>query len=95
MIALNETGRKNLMYYKTLNSRKELLCRVPQRPVLGLIVFNKYLNDLLLFLNKTDACKFSDDTTLFVCRKSLAGLLEKFERNYLYLVINMNISGPK
>ena len=42
---------------------------------------NINLNDLFLFLNKTGVCNFADDTTPFVCHRSLAELLEKLESN--------------
>ena len=35
----------------------------------------------MLLLNKVDACNFADGTTPFACRKTLAKLLEKLERN--------------
>ena len=44
-------------------------------------LFNIYLNDLLLFLNKIDVCNFANDNTRFVWNKNLAELLEKLERN--------------
>ena len=42
---------------------------------------NIILKDLFLFLNKTGVCNFADDTTPFVCHRSLAELLEKLESN--------------
>ena len=66
---------------KELRSRKKLLCGIPQVSVLGPIIFNIYSNNLFLFLNKIDVCAIADDSTLFVCEKYFAELLEKLERN--------------
>ena len=51
------------------------------RVMLGPVLFNIYLNDLFLFLNKIDICNFANNTTPFVCQENLAKLLEKLERN--------------
>ena len=63
--------------------------------MLGPVLFNIYLNDLFLFLNKIDICNFANYTTPFVCHENLAKLLENlretesaihwFEDNYIKL----------
>ena len=40
---------------------------MPQGSVLGPLLFNICINDLLLFLDNTDICNYADDTTLFAC----------------------------
>ena len=42
---------------------------VPQGSIVGLIFFNVFINDLLLFIKETDICNFADDTTLYACGK--------------------------
>ena len=39
---------------------------------------NIYLNDLFLFFNEIDVCNFDNNTTLSMCSKNFAELLEKF-----------------
>ena len=63
---------------KTFRSWRELLCGIPQGSALGPIISNIYLNDLFLFLNEIDICNFHSDTTLSMCHKDLAEILEKF-----------------
>ena len=45
------------------SSWKELLTGVPQGSVLGPLLFNVYLNDLLYAVRNTEICYFADDTT--------------------------------
>ena len=65
----------------TFSSWVDLICGVPQVSVLGPVLFNFFMNDLFLFLNDIQVCKFADDTTHFVCSQNLAELVKKLEEN--------------
>ena len=43
------------------------------------ILFNIFINDLLLFIKETDVCIFADDTTLYKCGSDLETVLENLE----------------
>ena len=49
----------------------EIILGIPQGSILGSILFNVFINDLLLFIKETDICNFADDTTLYACGKEL------------------------
>ena len=52
---------------------------VPQGSVLGPILFNIYLNDLLWTINDSEVCNFADDTTLYACNKEFSKVKENLE----------------
>ena len=45
----------------------EILRGVPQGPILGPILFNIFINDLIFFIQETEVCNFADDTTIYSC----------------------------
>ena len=53
----------------------DIILGVPKGPIL----FNVFINGLLLFTEETDFCNFADDTTLYACGKELDTISFKLE----------------
>ena len=63
----------------SLSEWLEIILGVPQASILGPILFNVFINDLLLFIKETDICNFADDTTLHACGNKLDAISFKLE----------------
>ena len=49
---------------------------VPQGSILGPLFFNLFINDLFLFIERTNICNFADDNTIYSCNINLQTILK-------------------
>ena len=61
----------------------ESLLGVPQGSVLGPLLFNIYLNDLLMFLEETKVCNYADDMTIYACGPKIETVIAHLEHDAL------------
>ena len=52
---------------------------VPQGSILGPLLFNIFINDLLYFVKETEVCNFADDNTIYSCSSSLDLVIRSLE----------------
>ena len=57
-----------------------------QGSILGPLLFNLFINDLFLFVERTKICNFADDNTIYRCDSDLEIVLEDLEHEIIKLV---------
>ena len=72
-------------YYKS--SQRNIKIGVPQGSVLGLMLFNVFLNDLFSLELDLEICNYGDDNTVYTCGTYLDEITTKLEID-LYSLLN-------
>ena len=59
----------------------DIVSGVPQGSVLGPLLFNIYVKDLIYFIQNTDICNFADENTIYSCGANLDGIIIDLEED--------------
>ena len=83
----------------SLSEWLEIILGVPQGSKFGPILFNIFINDLLLLIKETDVCNFADDTTLYKRESDLDIVLANLEMDSNIAINGLNnnkmVANPK
>lgn len=71
---------------------------VPQGSILGPLLFNIFINDLLSIIKKTDICNFADDNSLYSCEGTLLEVVSNLKHDLSkvlnWLAENQLVANP-
>ena len=73
----------------------DIIRGVPQGPILGLLLSNLFINDLFLFLKRTNIYNFGDDNTIYRCDSFLEIILEDVQNDPKILLNWFEINSMK
>ena len=69
----------------TFSLWNEIKRGVPQGSTLGLPLFNVFINDIFMFIEKSKIFNFADDNTIYDCGEDLLSTLENLKHDMILL----------
>ena len=63
----------------------EIATGVPKGSILGLLLFNIFIDDIFRFVESSNVCNYADDNSLFVFDKTFDEVTRKLEKDFLIL----------
>ena len=72
---------------------------VLQGSILGLLLFNIFVNDIFLFAKKSTLCNYADDNTQFSCEKTIDQVINNVQTDFhkikVWFYDNFLVLNPK
>ena len=69
----------------SFSERKKISAGVSQGSILGPLLFNIFINDISLFLQKCDLAIYVDDSTMYVSDKRVSTIIDSLSQEFLIL----------
>ena len=68
--------KQRIKINSSYSNRYDIVQGVPRGSILGPLLFNSFVNDLFLFIERTKICNFADDNIIYSCQNDLKTILE-------------------
>ena len=73
----------------------EIVRGAPQGSILGPLLFNTFINDLFLFIEKTHICNFTDDNTIYSCNNNLQTIFKNLKHDMVNVLKWFKVNSMK
>ena len=77
------------------SSWTEIIYGVPQRSILGSLLFNIYISDLFMFCESGNVANYADDNSPYVCSTDIDSVISELEKDSCILLEWVNNNGLK
>ena len=73
----------------------DIIRGVPQGSLLGPLLFNIFINDLFLFIRKSEVCNFADDNALYSVGKNIEDVISDLKTDLIRVMEWFKINSSK
>ena len=87
------TSRKQSVKIGSYSLWNEIKRGVPQGSLLGSLLFNVFINDIFMLIEKSEICNFADDNTIYDCGGDLSNILENLKHDMKILLTWFRINS--
>ena len=87
--------KQNTKIGSAYSDSANIICGISQGSILGPLLFNIFINDIFLVVEKSDICNFADDNTFFSHESNFPLILNNLEHDMKILLYWLKINSLK